>query len=77
MGVPAVGFATQNERHRGAPYFVLAALALMLSADQIAQLQEKLARFDFDTDFTFAWLSVGVPVAVVVGLDRPLDGPES
>ncbi|TFD73452.1 hypothetical protein [Cryobacterium gelidum] len=68
VSLAAVGFAARNERHRSAPYFVLAALALMLSADEIAQLHEKLARFDFDTDFTFAWLSVGVPVAIVVGL---------
>ena len=63
-----VGFAARHELHRGAPYFALGALALVLSADEIAQLHEKFARFDFDTDFTFAWLSVGVPVAIVVGL---------
>ena len=64
----AVGFAARNEAKRGAPYFILAAIALELSADEIAQLHEQLARFDLGTGFTFAWLTVGVPVAIVAGL---------
>lgn len=64
----AVGSAARNEHASGAPYFVLAAIALELSADEIAQLHEKLAGFDLDTGVTFAWLSVGVPVAIVAGV---------
>ncbi|SEN66354.1 hypothetical protein [Cryobacterium luteum] len=63
-----VGFAARNEGDLGAPYFVLAAVAVELSADEIAQLHEKLARFDLDSRFTFAWLTVGVPLAVVACL---------
>lgn len=64
----AVGFAARNETERGAPYFILAAIAVELSADEIAQLHEKLARFDLGTRITFAWLTVGVPLAIVAGL---------
>lgn len=64
----AVGFAVRNEAKRGAPYFILAAIALELSADEIAQLHEQLARFDLGTGFTFAWLTIGVPLAIVAGL---------
>ncbi|TFD68057.1 hypothetical protein [Cryobacterium ruanii] len=64
----AVGFAARNEGEISAPYFVLAVVAVELSADEIAQLHEKLARFDLGNRFTFAWLTVGVPLAVLVGL---------
>ncbi|TFD62771.1 hypothetical protein E3T39_02235 [Cryobacterium suzukii] len=68
LSLAAVGFAVRNESASGVPYFLLAAVAVALSADEIAQLHEKLARFDLGGRFTFAWLTVGVPLAVIVGL---------
>ncbi|WP_104191062.1 hypothetical protein [Cryobacterium sp. Y82] len=68
LSLGAVGLTARNEGGVGAPYFVLAAVAVELSADEIAQLHEKLAKFDLDTRFTFAWLSVGVPLAILAGL---------
>ena len=63
-----VGFATRIDGVRGTAYFILAAITLLMSADEVAQLHEKLALFDLGTGLTFAWLSVGVPLAVVMGL---------
>ncbi|WP_105036581.1 hypothetical protein [Cryobacterium aureum] len=68
LALAAVGFTARSEGAIGAPYFVLAAVAVELSADEIAQLHEKLARFDLSSRFTFAWLTVGVPLAIVFGL---------
>ncbi|MDJ0377938.1 hypothetical protein [Cryobacterium sp. PH31-L1] len=68
LALASVGFTARTEGASGAPYFVLAAVAVELSADEIAQLHEKLARFDLGNRFTFAWLTVGVPLAIVVGL---------
>lgn len=64
----AVGLAARHEGEISAPYFVLAVVAVELSADEIAQLHEKLARFDPGSRFTFAWLTVGVPLAIMGGL---------
>lgn len=63
-----VGFAVRHEDGQGAVYFILAALTLGMSADEVTQFHEKLARLDLGTGFTFAWLSVGVPLAVLIGL---------
>ncbi|TFB76429.1 hypothetical protein E3O06_03485 [Cryobacterium glaciale] len=68
LTLSVIGFATRNDAERGAAYFILAAITLLMSADEVAQLHEKLARFDLGTGLTFAWLSVGVPLAVVIGL---------
>lgn len=68
LSLAAIGFAVRNERASSVPYFLLAAVAVVLSADEIAQLHEKLARFDLGSRFTYAWLTVGVPLAVIAGL---------
>ena len=52
LSLAAIGFAVRNERASSVPYFLLAAVAVVLSADEIAQLHEELARFDLGSRFT-------------------------
>lgn len=68
LALCVVGFATRNEGRAALPYFFLGAVALEMSADEIAQLHEKLARFNLGSSFTFAWLALGVPLAIAAGL---------
>ncbi|MDJ0350512.1 hypothetical protein [Cryobacterium sp. PH29-G1] len=63
-----VGAAAHNEGSTGTPYFLLGAVAVEMSADEIAQLHEKLARFNPGQTFTFSWLTLGVPLAIVAGI---------
>lgn len=52
-------------------YVVLGALALALSADEAAFLHERLAIFaselGLNSSFTYQWLLIGIPLALVVG----------
>lgn len=53
------------------PYASLAALALLLSADEAASMHEQLGRaaeyLELAVPWTFNWLILGIPVAVVAG----------
>lgn len=73
----AVGFFVIALTARGAGraiwrYVVLGALALALSADEAAYLHERLDIFakelGIGVSFTYQWLLIGIPIAIVVGL---------
>lgn len=68
VALGVVGFTARHEGRAALPYFFLGAVALEMSADEIAQLHEKLARFNLGSSFTFAWLALGVPLAIAAGL---------
>ncbi|MBG6213689.1 MAG: hypothetical protein LH475_07875 [Cryobacterium sp.] len=63
-----IGLNARNEGETGLSYVVLGAVGLEMSADEIAQLHEKFARFTPGATFTFAWLTIGVPLAIVAGI---------
>ncbi|HWM34669.1 MAG TPA: hypothetical protein VNR36_10570 [Pseudolysinimonas sp.] len=77
LAAVAVGFflIALTARGAGRPiwrFVVLGALALLLSADEAAYLHERLGNFAGDlglsSKFTYQWLLLGVPIAIVVGL---------
>ena len=77
LAAVAVGFGLVALTAAGAGrsvwrFIVLAALALLLSADEAAYLHERLGIFakelGLSSSFTYQWLLIGVPIAVIVGL---------
>jgi hypothetical protein len=72
IGFFLVALAMAGARRPAWPYIVLGALALALSADEAAYLHERLAIFakelGLTTSFTYGWILLGIPIAIVVGL---------
>jgi hypothetical protein len=73
LGIAFLGLAallrSQHEQWR--VYIVLGAVALLLSLDETAQIHENFIRVSgalgLTVDFTYDWLIIGVPLAIVVG----------
>ena len=72
VGFFLIALATMGAGRSAWPFTVLGAIALLLSVDEAAYLHERLSIFarelGLSSSFTYQWLLVGIPIAVVIGL---------
>ncbi|MEZ5190806.1 MAG: hypothetical protein R2717_08220 [Schumannella sp.] len=71
IGFLLVAIATRGAGRSPWRFVVLGGIALLLSADEAAYLHERLAIFasepGLNSGFTYQWLLLGIPIAVVAG----------
>jgi hypothetical protein len=72
IGFLLIAAATRGTGRSVLPFLVMAGIALFLSADEAALLHERLGKlaavFGLSASFTYQWLLLGVPIAIVIGL---------
>lgn len=66
-----IAIVTRRGGGDGRPYIALAVIAVALSIDESSQIHENFSlitgELGIETGFTYNWLLVGIPLAVVVG----------